>query len=311
MGVGKFILASAMVLCPVFGLMNDQTLHPWGRRRLWFMIGVLLITAGIALCAFSSLRRWPLLYLAGTLLWSLGESAAESTTEALVPDLCVPEDYTRAASMRGVMFMAGGLVGYGMIILTAAVFQWNQSVFYIYYIVCVLIGAPWSIHYASPTDAEKRALERLNDPSRAAERPSLLREGEQVPGDADASIPIDQEDNGKSYWQRCYADCYDASPVFRMVSLGTVVLSMGSAGMMFVLLVLRDLVGVDDPVTQQVHLGLISMALMLTGSITSVIIGFVGMDSVQRWWWMGIFITLNCICEVLVPCAVLAPDVSQ
>merc|ERR1719482_1801691 len=86
---------------------------------------------------------------------------------------------------------------------------------------------------------------------------------------------------------------------------------MGSAGMMFVLLVLRDLVGVDDPVTQQVHLGLISMALMLTGSITSVIIGFVGMDSVQRWWWMGIFITLNCICEVLVPCAVLAPDVSQ
>jgi MFS family permease len=204
------------------------------------------------------------------------------------------------------MFMAGGLVGYGMIIVTAAVFEWNQSVFYIYYIICVLIGAPWSIHYASPTDAEKRALERLNDPSSGP-----LREHEQVPGDADASTPIDAEDNGKSYWQRCYVDCYDASPMFRVVSIGTVVMSMGSAGMMFVLLILRDLAGVQDPVTQQVHLGLISMALMLTASITSVIIGAVGMRTDQRWFWMGIFIALNAVCEVLVPCCLLAPDVTQ
>ena len=40
MGLGKLILAAAMCMCPIFGLMNDQTLHKWGRRRLWFSGGV-------------------------------------------------------------------------------------------------------------------------------------------------------------------------------------------------------------------------------------------------------------------------------
>merc|ERR1719253_328016 len=276
MGIAKLILAIAMILCPIFGLMNDETLHRWGRRRSWFLGGVLLITGGIALCAFASMQKWPILYLVGTAVWCIGEAAAESTTEALIPDLCIPEDYTRAAAIRSIMFMVGGFVGYGLILVTAAVFKWNQSVFYIYYIVFILVAAPWSLHYASPTDAEKRALERLNDPS-SATRESLLGQ-EQVPGDARTSADIVTDDTGKSYFQRCYVDCYNAGPAFKMCSIATVFMSAGTSGMMFVILVLRDLVQVESPAEQQVHMALVSMCLMVVACITSVGVGFSGIN---------------------------------
>merc|ERR1719408_833093 len=113
MGVGKLILAFAMILCPVFGLLNDQTVHPWGRRRSWFIGGIGLLMVGILGCAWASEQKAPTVYLLATTVWCLGEALAESTTEALVPDLVSGEDWLVAASVRGILFMLGGFVGYG------------------------------------------------------------------------------------------------------------------------------------------------------------------------------------------------------
>jgi len=305
MGVGKLILAAAMIACPVFGLLNDRTLHAWGRRRAWFMGGVGLILFGVCVCAFASASRHANLYLFGTVLWCVGESIAESTTEALVPDLCIEEDYNKAASVRGVMFMAGGLVGYGLIILSSML-EWNPAVFYVYYLVFILAGAPWSIYYACPSDAEKRALERRNDPSMANE--PLVGSQEQVPGDAAAADAIDDDEGGKSIWKQCYVDCYYASNEFRYVSLATVFFSMSTAGMMFVILILRDLVGIADDATAQLHMACASIVMTVSAAIASVVMGLVDAGAQNRTLFFGIFLVMYLITEISVPFCYFVSD---
>ena len=55
MGIGKAILAFSMLLTPIIGIINDETISYLGRRRFWFISGVILIAIGVLTCAVASL----------------------------------------------------------------------------------------------------------------------------------------------------------------------------------------------------------------------------------------------------------------
>jgi MFS family permease len=298
MGIGKLILAVAMSICPIFGLMNDETMHVWGRRRVWFLAGVVLITTGIAVCAFSSIQKWPAVYLVGTAFWCFGESAAESTTEALIPDYCNVQEYMRAASIRGVLFALGGFAGYGFIILSAIVVQWPVESFYLYYLLFVLVTAPCALAYAPPTDAERKALAKRDQP---ADQPADAEGTEEQPAPAASG----------GYIKRCIIDCWNCGQSFRVMAVAMWLLSCSNAGVMFVLLVVRDMAGVDDSGVQQVHMALISMCLMGTAAMTSVTLGCCNLGQRSGFNLMIFFIIVNALTEMTIPLCVYGQDVRQ
>merc|ERR1719253_75009 len=139
-------------------------------------------------CAWASEQKSTYVYLFSTVIWCFGEALAESTTEALVPDLVTGDDWLRAASVRGILFMLGGFCGYGAIILQATMLRANQSVFYMYYLVIIFITAPFVCRYATPTEAEFKVIDDYVARERA--RQPLLDDDqvpEQVPGDRSAA----------------------------------------------------------------------------------------------------------------------------
>jgi len=180
----------------------------------------------------------------------------------------------------------------------------------------VLLTAPWSFHYASPTDAERRAVaaerpEGAEGENLLGERPSQRAAAEQVPGDAQTASEIERADEGKSYFQRCYVDCFYAGPEFRMISIATMFISAGSTGMMFSILIIRDVAGVVDSASQQVHMALISMAFMACACVTSVIIGMSRMERSSRYGWMMLFVGMNSCTEVMIPACAMGNNVEQ
>lgn len=312
MGIGKLILACAMVLCPIFGLLNDQTVHPWGRRRAWFIWGIGLLMIGIVGCAWASEQKSPYAYLFATTIWCFGEALAETTTESLVPDLVSGEDYLRAASARGILFMLGGFVGYGAIIVQATVVRANQSVFYMYYLVVIFITAPFVIAYATPNEAEIKSIddyvERENARLRREQQEPLVGDlAEQVPGDAEAVSDIEAAERSKSYFQRCYIECLNASPEFRLTSLATFTLAMSCTGMMFILLIVRDVVGLHDAAQIEYHMAAGSLVLLSCAVIVSLLIGLIGIDSQKQVAVLLVFCVFFTLSEFSMACVIFIP----
>lgn len=311
MGIGKLILACAMVLCPIFGLLNDQTVHPWGRRRAWFIWGIGLLMIGIVGCAWASEQKSPYVYLIATTIWCFGEALAETTTEALVPDLVSVEDYLRAASARGILFMLGGFCGYGAIIVQATVVRANQSVFYMYYLVVIFITAPFVVAYATPNEAEIKAIDdyvaRENARGRAEHEPLVGDLREQVPGDQQAVSDIEAAERSKSYFQRCYVECLNASPEFRLTSLATFTLAMSCTGMMFILLIVRDVVGLHDAAQIEYHMAAGSLVLLSSAVLMSLLIGVIGIDSQRQTAVLLVFCVFFTLSEFAIACVIFIP----
>jgi len=79
---------TGLIIQPIVGAMSDKTLHPWGRRRPYFMIGAVLCSLCLFAMPFSSS-----LWMAAGLLWILdaGNNITMEPYRAFVSDK-LPED---------------------------------------------------------------------------------------------------------------------------------------------------------------------------------------------------------------------------
>lgn len=98
----------------VFGAFSDRSLHPWGRRRPFILVGSVLTM--LALLALGGARSfWP---FAGSLvLLQLCANMASGPFSALLPDTVNPREHGKASGFMGVARLLGDTGG---LILAAA-----------------------------------------------------------------------------------------------------------------------------------------------------------------------------------------------
>jgi glycosyltransferase involved in cell wall biosynthesis/Na+/melibiose symporter-like transporter len=98
----------------IFGAFSDRSLHPWGRRRPFVLVGSFLTM--LALLAMGSARSfWP---FAGSLvLLQLCANMASGPFSALLPDTVNPREHGKASGFMGVARLLGDTGG---LILAAA-----------------------------------------------------------------------------------------------------------------------------------------------------------------------------------------------
>merc|ERR1719282_903246 len=103
----------------MFGLVGDHTavMSHWSGRRLFVLLGVGSSSLGIYGCVAAANIGSVWWYLAGVVLWMLGEAMADVTTETLVPELLPRTQYEISSALRSLNFLLGGLAGYGALII--------------------------------------------------------------------------------------------------------------------------------------------------------------------------------------------------
>lgn len=78
---------AALVAAPIFGALSDRTRSRFGRRKLWVVVGALVMLAGLVAMAMANTL---ILVGLGWFLVQIGANAAMAANNALLPDL-VPE----------------------------------------------------------------------------------------------------------------------------------------------------------------------------------------------------------------------------
>lgn len=92
----------------VVGAFSDRSLHPWGRRRPFLVVGVLW-GAGALVLLGGAHSFWP---LAGALmLVQIGTNAALGPFSALLPDTVNPREHGKSAGLLGVARLLGDVGG--------------------------------------------------------------------------------------------------------------------------------------------------------------------------------------------------------
>lgn len=226
MGICKAMMGVAMGLSPIFGYLNDRTQHRWGRRRFWFLCGVTAVCVAIVVAALSSAYNWPAwVYVLTVIVWMLGESAADSTAEALVPDLCTPHDYNAAAAVRSVSSFLGSLVGCILIILLS-ILQLDHHWLYVTYLLAVGLTAPWTIMYAVPKETEMET----------------------------AQTELRMERSLDSVFYQCYWKVLNASTAFRNICASVFLFTFSMSSACYLFWFLADVINVDETNTP-LHFG--------------------------------------------------------
>lgn len=246
MGIAKLIYGLSILLTPIFGLIGDRLAyvsHALG-RRLFVRVGIIVAALGIFLCRWSaqSAPRRPghfSLFLIGILIWRLGEGFNDVTTEAICPEMLPSQQYEISSAIRASMFLVGGLGGYVLVMLLVTLpYYWLYHGYLIMMFVC---GIP-------PLLAISRDVPKSS--SRGATRV------------------------GKSFLASCVEAYLKPSQYeggFPCACLCIFLFSCGSAPMFFLLLMLRDLVGIDEQVSLQRHFSLISIDFFLSAAVAAVL----------------------------------------
>jgi len=246
MGIAKLIYGLSILMTPIFGLLGDRLAcvsHALG-RRLFVRIGIIVAAIGIFLCHWSAQTapRRPghfSIFMAGILIWRLGEGLNDVTTEAICPEMLPSEQYEISSAIRASMFLVGGLGGYVMVMLLVT---WPYYWLYQGYLIMMfLCGIP-------PLLVISRDIPKSN--TRGASRTgqsfiSSIIEAYVKPSQYEGGFP-------------CACFC-----IF--------LFSCGSAPMFFLLLMLRDLVGINEQVRLQRHFSLISIDFFLSAAVAAVL----------------------------------------
>eukprot|EP00927_Polykrikos_kofoidii_P078301 TRINITY_DN75143_c0_g1_i1.p1 TRINITY_DN75143_c0_g1~~TRINITY_DN75143_c0_g1_i1.p1 ORF type:complete len:603 (-),score=84.27 TRINITY_DN75143_c0_g1_i1:50-1858(-) len=243
MGTSKLIYGMSILLNPVFGLLGDRLNmgSRWSGRRMFVILGVGCSSLGIYGCIVGSEVSRTDWYLIGTVLWMVGEAMADVTTETLVPELVFPEQHGIASAIRGLNFLLGGIAGYTLLITFRDI---HYSWLYYGYLVIMFVCALMSL-CAIGFDDEAKASSDNNTPNDLGMAELL----------------------SKSYIQPARLP-----GGFPLASLAVFVFSLGSAPMFFLLLMVRDVIGITDRSNQQYHFGFISMIFFLGAAATSVLL---------------------------------------
>jgi len=237
MGSAKLIYGLSVLLNPLFGLLGDQsaTISQWSGRRLFILVGVVVSALGIYGCLVAAHMHSVPWYLTSTVLWMLGEAMADVTTETLVPELLPRSQYEIASSVRALNFLLGGLTGFAMLI---AFRHMHFSWLYYAYLILMTLCAALSLVFVSTGEAQPTI--RSN---RDAAFSVLMAKAYVLPTRVEGGFP-----------RAC---------------LSLFIFSLGSAPMFFLLLMLRDIVGVIDPPVLQMHFSLISIAFFLCAALAA------------------------------------------
>jgi len=242
MGTAKLIYGFSILLNPIFGLFGDQIaiMSHWSGRRLFILVGVGSSGLGIYGCLVAaeiSSTGW---YLTATVLWMLGEAIADVTTETLVPELLPRAQYEVSSSIRALNFLLGGLTGYTMLIVFRHQhYSWLYYGYLILMLLCAFLTLIFIGHDDTPT------------PQGSAEKTPL---------------------NGffttivQAYTQPMH---YEGG--FPRACLCLFIFSLGSAPMFFLLLMVRDLVGIKDQVVMQMHFSIISIVFFIAAAVASTL----------------------------------------
>eukprot|EP00413_Alexandrium_margalefii_P044357 CAMPEP_0204604854 /NCGR_PEP_ID=MMETSP0661-20131031/58128_1 /ASSEMBLY_ACC=CAM_ASM_000606 /TAXON_ID=109239 /ORGANISM="Alexandrium margalefi, Strain AMGDE01CS-322" /LENGTH=595 /DNA_ID=CAMNT_0051616045 /DNA_START=89 /DNA_END=1876 /DNA_ORIENTATION=- len=246
MGLAKLIYGLSILLTPIFGLLGDRLAfasHALG-RRLFVRVGIIVAAAGIFLCHWSaqSAPRRPghfSLFMLGILIWRLGEGFNDVTTEAICPEMLPSQQYEISSAIRASMFLVGGLGGYVMVMLLVHMpYYWLYHGYLIMMFVC---GIP-------PLLAISRDIPKINTRGASRVGTSFLKSC------VEAYVKPSQYEGG-----------------FPCACLCIFLFSCGSAPMFFLLLMLRDLVGIDEQVSLQRHFSLISIDFFLSAAVAAVL----------------------------------------
>lgn len=244
MGLAKLIYGVTILLNPIFGLVGDQAVslsHGVG-RRLFIRIGITFAAVGIYICVLSASAADMLSFLAGILVWRLGEAINDVTTEAIVPEMVPQEQYQMASGIKACSFLLGGLLGYIILYLTADVnYRW--------------------LYYAYPIGMFTCCIPPL----------SLLSEDRPV----GLTHRIQQQPFGDSLWQ-AYVAPTKCKGGFPTACLAVFTFSLGTSPMFFLLLIVRDLVGVSNTSIMQREFSFASILFFLLSAIAAVAISLPG-----------------------------------
>lgn len=104
LGVGAF---GAMVAAPVWGAISDRTTARVGRRKLWMMMGALMLLIGLLVMAFSP----NLLVLGiGWFVCQVGSNANQASLNAVLPDVVPDRQRGRMSGLLGLSVTVAVLV---------------------------------------------------------------------------------------------------------------------------------------------------------------------------------------------------------
>jgi len=277
----KLILGLSVLTGPFFGALNDRTRSSFGRRRVWFVGGAFAIVVGVALTALASLFKAPAVFFLGVLVWTVGESASDSTSEAIVPDLVPRDDYDRVGAIRSMFYLLGGIVAYASIIVCSYYLRLPFYWLYGAFLGTLVFTVPVVIKYAAPTEAERLALEG-EAPEQETRLGSILW---------DAYIkPV------------AGADCKE----FRTVLLSSTLFCAGASSILFILLVTRDVTRPGDERAIQLHFALACLSFFICAALGSVVSAYVAEPAQRRTLLVGISVLYG-VTELFMPMVAFAP----
>jgi len=281
MGVAKLIYGVTVLLNPVFGLVGDKAVklsHGVG-RRVYVRLGVITAALGICICLLAANVHAFYPFLFGILVWRLGEALNDVTTEALVPEMVPQEQFQTASAVKAASFLLGGLFGYVMLMILVHVhYSW---LYYAYLFGMFVSAIP--------------ALSLL-----ASDLPLAHTQMRQ------------REDSFVSAMIQAYLKPMRTQGGFPRACLAVFVFSLGTAPMFFLLLIVRDVVGIQRPVALQEHFSGSSILFFVSAAFASVLLGGTTMPRTQlvaKVWRLNIAVGLFGAVCFLIPCIAFLPSV--
>jgi len=188
--------------------------------------------------------------MVATVLWMLGEAMADVTTETLVPELLPRSQYEVSSAIRALQFLVGGLAGYiALVVFRDAPYVW---LYYAYLIVMFLCA------FLTLCSIQAGDIEAISQRQRPRPSPRGELHHQQSTG----------------FWSlvvRAYYVPANYRGGFPRACLSIFVFSLGSAPMFFLLLMVRDIIGVDGQRAVQTHFGCISMLFFIMAAISSIL----------------------------------------
>ncbi|MCS5721843.1 MFS transporter [Herbiconiux sp. CPCC 203407] len=133
-------IASTLVLFtnPVFGVLSDRTRSRFGRRRPWFVGGVLLGTVGSIVIAFSESTT---LVIIGWCIGLGGYSLANQTLVTFLGDRLPRSQRGKVMGINGALTQIGPILG----IVLAGMFTSNVSLMFLVPAGIAVLGAVWFV----------------------------------------------------------------------------------------------------------------------------------------------------------------------
>jgi len=243
MGCAKLIYGLTILSNPILGLVGDRAIilsHGIG-RRLFVRVGVGLAALGIVICLTASTIFYFYTFMFGVLVWRMGEAINDVTTEILVPELVPGEQFQFASAVKAAMFLFGGLFGYILLILAAGLhYSW---LYYAYLVGMIVTCIP--------------VLILLDNDAPRLPRPGSRRRG----------------DDFSTEMVEAYLAPARVEGGFPRACLAVFIFSLGTAPMFFLLLLVRDIVGIRDEVSLQVHFSGSSIVFFIAAAVAAVLSG--------------------------------------